>query len=182
MSLFQRKPDLNKLSLCCARIILSSCNLYRKIAKKWVSKKQFCMCFPIPTETIFQIIFNPFCLDKREQLKLYPALEKVQRKKGSKFSIICTTERMRYYSRDFDWFKENGILPNTTNVVRHSTFLRLDFASLKVEETGIYKCNVSDDPSLGFKRFQLVVFGTWFQYSWHGYPNHTFWSINATTC
>ena len=137
-------------------------------------RNNFVCVFLIPNETSFQINFNPFCLDKREQLKLYPALEKVQRKKGSKFSIICTTERMRYYSRDFDWFKENGILPNTTNVVRHSTFLRLDFASLKVEETGIYKCNVSDDPSLGFKRFQLVVFGTWFQYSWHGYPNHTF--------
>ena len=66
---------------------------------------------------------------------------------------------MRYYSRNFNWFKENGILPNTANVARHSTFNGLDFASLKVEDTGLYKCNVTDDPSLGFKRFQLIVFG-----------------------
>ena len=72
---------------------------------------------------------------------------------------------MRYYSRNFNWFKENDILPNTTNIVRHSTFLRLDFPTLKVEDTGIYKCNVTDDPDLEYKRFQMIVFGKCFQIS-----------------
>ena len=106
---------------------------------------------------------NSFCyfyLDKWYPLKLYPAVERVQRKKGSTFSIICTTEHMSYYSRNFNWFKENEILPSTTKFVRHSTFLRLDFASLKVEDTGMYKCNVTDGLSLAYKRFQLIVFGT----------------------
>ena len=98
-------------------------------------------------------------LDDEDPLTLYPAVERVERKKGSNFSIMCTTKRMRYYSRNFNWFKENGILPNTTTFVRHSTFLRLNIASLKVEDTGMYKCNVTDDANLQEKRFQLIVFG-----------------------
>ena len=70
---------------------------------------------------------------------------------------------MRYYSRNFNWFKENNILPNTTNIVRHLTFLRLDFPSLKVEDTGIYKCNVTDDTHIEDKHFQMIVFGKCFQ-------------------
>lgn len=105
-------------------------------------------------------------LESRDTLTFYPTIERVQRKKGSNFSIICTTQRMRYYSRNFNWFKENDILPNTTNIVRHSTFLRLDFPSLKVEDTGIYKCNVTDDPNLEYKRFQMIVFGKCFHISW----------------
>ena len=66
---------------------------------------------------------------------------------------------MRYYSSKFHWFKENGVLPNTSNIVRHSTFLRLDFASLKVEDTGIYKCNITDDTNVQEKPFRLIVFG-----------------------
>ena len=72
---------------------------------------------------------------------------------------MCTTERMRYYSNNFNWFKENGALPHTTNVVRHPTFLRLDFSALKVEDTGIYKCNITDDANFQEKHFQLIVFG-----------------------
>ena len=108
---------------------------------------------------IFQIFLHCFHLDKKDLLELYPSLEQVQRKKGSNFSIICTTERMRYYSNNFNWFKEDGVLPNTANVVRHSTFLRLDISSLKVEDTGVYKCNVTDDQSIQEKHFQLIVFG-----------------------
>ena len=111
--------------------------------------------------------FHDFDLDNRDTLKFYPTTERVQRRKGSNFSIICTTERMRYYSRNFNWFKENGVLPNTTNIIRHSTFLRLDIASLKVEYSGIYKCNVTDDPNLEYKHFQMIVFGKCFQvFSW----------------
>ena len=116
-------------------------------------------------ELIFQLIFQIFYwkyLDDKEPLKLYPAVERVEKKQGSNFSIICTTERMRYYSSNFHWFKENGILPNTTSIVRYSTFLRLDFSSLKVNDTGIYKCNVTDDTNLREKRFQLIVFGECF--------------------
>ena len=101
-------------------------------------------------------------LDDKEPLKLYPAVERIEKKQGSNFSIICTTERMRYYSSNFHWFKENGILPNTTTVVRYSTFLRLDFSGLKVNDTGTYKCNVTDDTNIQEKRFQLIVFGKWF--------------------
>ena len=109
------------------------------------------------------IFFHVFHLEDRDTLTFYPTIERVQRKKFSNFSIICTTERMKYYSRNFNWFKENGILPNTTNIVRHSTFLRLDFPSLKVDDTGVYKCNVTDDPNLEYKRFQMIVFGKYFQ-------------------
>lgn len=97
-------------------------------------------------------------LDKKDPIKLYPPVELVEREKGRNFSIICTTERMRYYSEKFNWFKENGDLPNAVNFFRHSTFLRLDFINLKLEDTGVYKCNVTDDPSLQDKRFQLIVF------------------------
>ena len=97
-------------------------------------------------------------LDNQEPLKLYPAVERVEKKQGSNFSIICTTERMRYYSSNFYWFKENGILPNTTTTVRRSIFLRLDFSDLKVTDTGIYKCNVTDDSNFPEKRFKLIVF------------------------
>ena len=99
-------------------------------------------------------------LDNKDPLKLYPAVERVVRKKGTNFSIMCTTEHMRYYSKNFNWFKENGILPNTTTVIRHPTFLRLDIGNLKVEDSGIYKCNVTEDLSIQDKRFNLIVFGT----------------------
>ena len=69
---------------------------------------------------------------------------------------------MRYSSSNFHWFKENGILPNTTTVIRYSTFLRLDFSGLTVNDAGIYKCNVTGDTNLQEKRFQLIVFGKWF--------------------
>ena len=72
---------------------------------------------------------------------------------------MCTTEHGRYYSRKLNWCKENGLLPNTSNIVRHSTFLRLDFSSLKVEDTGVYKCNIDDNEQLQEKHFQLTVFG-----------------------
>ena len=98
-------------------------------------------------------------IDDKDPLILYPAVERIERKKGANFSILCTTERMRYYSKNFEWFKENGVLPNTSNVVRYSTFLRLDFANLQVEDTGVYKCNVTDETNLKEKRFQLTVFG-----------------------
>ena len=75
---------------------------------------------------------------------------------------MCTTEHGRYYSRKLSWCKENGLLPNTSNIVRHSTFLRLDFSSLKVEDTGVYKCNTDDNEHLQEKHFQLTVFGKLF--------------------
>lgn len=104
-------------------------------------------------------MFYPLCLDDKGPLTLYPSVERVQRKVGGNFSVICTTEGMRYYSNKLHWFKENGILPNTTKIVRQSIFVRLDFSSLKVDDTGIYKCNVTDDTNLQGKRFQLIVFG-----------------------
>ena len=104
-------------------------------------------------------MFHWIYLDDKEPLKLYPENERVEKKEGSNFSIICTTERMRYHSTNFHWFKENSILPNTTTIVRYSNFLRLDFSGLKLNDTGIYKCNVTDDTNLGEKSFQLIVFG-----------------------
>lgn len=103
-----------------------------------------------------------FNLDDKEPLKLYPAIERVEKKQGSNFSIICTTERMKYYSSNFHWFKGNGSLPKTATTVRYPTFLRLDFSDLKVYDTGIYICNVTDNKNLQEKRFQLIVFGKWF--------------------
>lgn len=109
---------------------------------------------------LFWNIFRCLYLDSNDPLEFYPALQQVLRKKGSNFSIICTTRRMTYYSRNFNWFKENGVLPNTTTVIRHPTFLRLDIGSLKVEDSGIYKCNVTEDLSIQDKHFNLTVFGT----------------------
>ena len=104
-------------------------------------------------------MFDCLHLDDKGPLKLYPAIERIDRKKGSNLTIICTTERMRYYSKKFNWFKENGALPHTTNVIRHPTFLRLDFSALKVEDTGTYKCNITNDANFHEKRFHLIVFG-----------------------
>ena len=82
------------------------------------------------------IKFDYLHLNDKDPLKLYPAVDRIERKKGSNFSIICTTECMRYYSRNFNWFKGSGVLSHTTNVVIHPTFLRLDFSAL--ERTLVY--------------------------------------------
>ena len=102
-----------------------------------------------------------FCLylDKADSLNLYPAVERVEKKKGSNFSIICTTEHMQYYSRKFNWFKDSSILTDMTMVIRHSTFIRLNFVSLKLDDSGMYKCNITDDPKVPETCFQLIVFG-----------------------
>ena len=98
-------------------------------------------------------------LDTPTSLKLYPEIEWIKMRKGSKLSVTCTTESMRYYSSNFNWFKENSALPNTTDLVRHSTFLRLNFGSLKLEDSGKYNCNITDDETIHGKSFQLTVFG-----------------------
>ena len=71
---------------------------------------------------------------------------------------------MKYHLSKFNWFKNNNALPNTTNVVRYSTFVTLVFSSLKVEDSGIYKCNSTNDKNIQGKRFQLTVFGKWFYF------------------
>ena len=135
-------------------------NIGRSIWVLWSTKvNNLHAGYILRQKKLFQSLFRFLYLDNKDPLELYPSLELVKRKKDSNFSIICTTGPMKYYSRNFNWFKENGILPNTTTFVRHSTFLRLNIASLKVEDTGIYKCNVTNDQSLEDKRFQLIVFG-----------------------
>ena len=104
-------------------------------------------------------------LDDKDPLKIYREVEQIERTKGSNFSIMCTTEHGRYYSSKFNWFKENGVLPNTSNIVRHSTYLRLDFSSLKIEDNGVYKCNINGDGHLQEKNFKLTVFGKSFDSS-----------------
>ena len=98
-------------------------------------------------------------LDTPTSLKLYPEIEWIRKKKGSELSVICTTESMRYYSSNFNWFKGNSGLPSTADLVRHSTFLRLNFGSLKLEDSGKYNCNITDDETIQGKSFQLTVFG-----------------------
>lgn len=66
---------------------------------------------------------------------------------------------MRSYSNKFNRFKDNSVLSNTTGVVRRSTFIKLEFSSLKVEDSGVYKCNITDDDTIQEKRFHLIVFG-----------------------
>ena len=107
-----------------------------------------------------------FCyyLEETDPLKLCPAVERVQKRRESEFSIICTTECMRSYSSKFNWFKNNNVLPNGTNVVIRSTFLKLDFTSLRVQDTGICKGNIADGKSIEEKSFQLIVFGKWFTF------------------
>ena len=108
-----------------------------------------------------------FYLDEPNLLILFPEIERAEKEKGSKLSVMCTTESGKYYPSKLNWFKENNLLPNTTNVVRHSNFLRLDFTSLKLEDAGHYKCNVTDDKDIQGKSFQLIVFGKCFQCSMH---------------
>ena len=72
---------------------------------------------------------------------------------------MCTTESIRYYSSKFNWFKESSGIPNKTNLVRHSTFLRLSFGNLKLEDSGKYICNITDDKTIQGKSFQLTVLG-----------------------
>ena len=67
---------------------------------------------------------------------------------------------MNYYSRNLNWFNEDCFLPNMTKFIGYSTFFRLDFASLKVEDVGIYKCYVTDNPSEEYKCFQLIPVDT----------------------
>ena len=66
---------------------------------------------------------------------------------------------MRSYSNKFNKFKGNSVLSNTTGVVRRSTFIKLEFVSLKVEDSDVYKCNITDDDTIQEKRFHLIVFG-----------------------
>lgn len=101
----------------------------------------------------------PIFSEKPSSLKLLPSTEWMEKKEGSELSIMCTTENMKYYSKNFSWVKENSVLPNTYDVVRHSTFVRLDFKMLKVEDSGRYTCNITDDESIQGKSFQLFVFG-----------------------
>lgn len=70
-------------------------------------------------------MFYHLCLNDKSPITLYPPVERVERKIGNKFLVICTTDGMRFYSKKLHKFKENGILPNTTKIVRHSTFVRL---------------------------------------------------------
>ena len=107
----------------------------------------------------FLCIWYILYLDKAESLNLYPSVERVEKKKGSNFSIICTTEHMQYYSRRFNWFKDSKILTDMTLVIRHSAFVRLNFVSLKLDDSGMYKCNITDDPKVPERRFHLIVFG-----------------------
>ena len=44
-------------------------------------------------------MFYNLCLNDKSPLKLYPPVERVERKIGNKFLVICTTEGMRYYSK-----------------------------------------------------------------------------------
>ena len=119
----------------------------------------FSQYFPNQVHSVSHTMFYYLDLDDNDPIKLYPGVERVEKEEGGDFSIICTTERMKYYSSKFYWFKENGILPKTANIVRHQNFIRLDFSNLKIEETGLYKCNITDDTNLQEKRFQLIVFG-----------------------
>ena len=66
---------------------------------------------------------------------------------------------MRSYSNKFNRFKDNSVLSNTTGVVRRSTFIKLEFSSLKAEDSVVYKCNITDDDTIQEKRFHLIVFG-----------------------
>ena len=114
----------------------------------------------------FLTILYCWYLDDKNPIKLYQEVKQIERKKGSNFSIMCTTEHGSYYYSKFKWFKENGVLPNTSNIVRHSTSIKLDFSSLKVEDNGLYKCNINNDGHLKEERFQLIVFGKSFSSSW----------------
>ena len=113
------------------------------------------------------IFLHCFYLDELNSLILFPEIERVEKKKGSKLSVMCTTESGKYCPSKLNWFKENNLLPNTTNLVRHSNFLRLDFTCLKLEDAGQYKCNVTDDKNIQGKSFQLIVFGKCFQCFMH---------------
>ena len=98
-------------------------------------------------------------LDNTDSLNLQPEVEVVEKKKGGAFSIACSTKQTRYYSSNINWFKDNNALPTTVSVIRDLDLLRLNFASLKEEDTGTYKCNITDDQKIEEVKFKLIVLG-----------------------
>lgn len=98
-------------------------------------------------------------INKLFSLNLYPAVETVEKKRGVNFSIICTSEQTRYFRNKLNWFKDSGVLPNMTRVIRQPSSLRLEFVSLKLKDSDIYTCNITDDPNIRERQFELIVFG-----------------------
>lgn len=98
-------------------------------------------------------------LDKTDSLNLNPAVERVEKKEGGAFSIACSAKQTMYYSSNMNWLKDNSALLPTVSVNRTLDLLQLNFASLKEEDTGTYKCIISDDKKIPEVKFKLIVFG-----------------------
>ena len=64
-----------------------------------------------------------------------------------------------YYSSNMNWLKDNSALLPTVSVNRTLDLLQLNFASLKEEDTGTYKCIIPDDKKIPEVKFKLIVFG-----------------------
>ena len=84
----------------------------------------------------------------------------MEQKKGTPFSVTCTTENLRYPQGKLDWFKDNCGGNITTGVVRREKFfLELHFFSIKEQDMGTYKCKIKNNVGSQEKSFQLVIVG-----------------------
>lgn len=105
-----------------------------------------------------------FYLDRKDSLILDPGVERVEKKEGDAFSITCSTKQTGYYSSYLNWFKDNSALAIPDSDARTLYLLRLKFTSLKEEDTGAYKCNITDDRKIQEVKFILLVLGKLHQY------------------
>ena len=94
----------------------------------------------------------------------------MEQKKGTSFSVTCTTENLGNPQGKLDWFKDNCEENITTDVIRREKFfLGLHFSSIKEHDMGTYKCKIKNDLGSREKSFQLVVVGKFLIYIvvWH---------------
>ena len=115
--------------------------------------------------------------DITDSINLYPAVERVEKKKGDAFSITCLVKQIGYYSSNINWFKDNKALTTTGSITRTLNLLQLNFTNLKEEDTGTYKCNITDDQDIQEEKFKLIVYGklTQFHFVKNGEKSYGYW-------
>ena len=101
-----------------------------------------------------------FNLDKPDPVKLFPATKTSYQRKGTAFSMICTTDKLGYPEGRLEWFKEDCVDNRATRIIRHGNFfLALNFQNLTGDDTGTYRCQITNDIGSQESRFTLFVLG-----------------------
>ena len=93
-------------------------------------------------------------------MKLLPATKTSYQRKGAAFSMICTIDKLGYPEGKLNWFKEDCVENRTTEVIRRGNFLlALNFQNLTGDDTGTYRCQITNDMGSQESRFTLFVLG-----------------------